>query len=256
MAGFKIIKPLVVDIFNNKLRRAVSDEVLAMSDIPIPTPILKVKPLDLGLLYTPLLLGVSVQEDIRYQDATLEPQFWFFKLRPRGTRRQYDVLNDVNYTRRVTAKWVHPTDVARGGKMEGNELGSTYSYWGESLRPHNTEFNLEPMTVLRGFNYQAISFDPFQFFSYKGNPLNPVDLPLNQVDVKASGISGGYKKKRRTVWGYFCISILDTTPGVGYRRRIFGPPSQVFTIKPYIKNSKIEGLLINLSIGNNKRNLI
>lgn len=242
-----IKKPLVVGT-DNKPKQLQPGEYLIRENIRIPQIRVKVKTFDQTLKYTPIAVSASFQFDETYRN--FDPQVWFFKLRRKGRKRQYD--NDLlaNRTRKVPEKWVHPTDVARGGKMQ---IPDGYAFWGESLYTHKTEW----VWAVERFQWQNINFDPFEYFSFVGARLTPGDLPVDFLKINPSGVSGGRKKKARTVLGYFCMSIQDMhDPDVSVKNtRIFGPPSELLTIRPLVSTGSVVGLQVMLSTRSVKRNI-
>ncbi len=246
-SGVTFRKPLVIGS-NNKPEALQSGEYIRPIHVRIPQLIVRVGRIDPALKSTPVSVMASPQFDKTYKE--FNPQIWFFKLRRKGRRRQYD--NDIldNRTRKVSEKWVHPTDIARGGKMG---IPTGYAYWGESLYTHHTEW---PFTAVR-HTYQLLStFDAFEYFSYAGSRLTMGDLPGEFAKISPSGVAGGRKKKARTVWGYFCIVIDDYNDPdfASTKSKIFGPPSQVFSIRPRVHNGQVQALQIMLTTHSVKRN--
>lgn len=201
--------------------------------IKIPQPIIKISRFDMGLGYNRIRMSTLPNQDYRYLDNS--PQLWFFRLRRKKTRRQYDPQLLGNETRAVSSKWVHPTDYKRGGKMRTGPLFN-YAYFGESEREHQTEWALSTFIGDRDYAGQNISFNPIKYFSNNGSELLYADFPVPVTQIRAGSRGGGRKKMARTILGYFCIVIKDPTdpdPLVnGYK--LFGPPSEIISMSPLV----------------------
>lgn len=248
----KIVRPLIIGT-NNKPKQMEDGEWPHIGQVFIPKPILRPKRLDLSLKYSPLQVSIEPTHNNAY--LRLNPRLWFFRLRRAKTKRQFDPLLAGKYTRKVMAKWVHPHNHASlGSDFQGN--GFIFQYRGLTQWDLKTEWDA---TTIIPYQYSDINFNPLQFYKIHGmlGQINPADLPTSEDKIKVTGVPGGMRKKAKVIYGFFRIVVddyFDLNQDVT-KNIIFGPPSEIFTLRPMVINGKCEGIQITLGTGNIKRSL-
>ncbi len=247
-------KPLVVGT-NNKPEQLQTGDLIHPGIIQIPTPKIKIGH-SASVIQPSVYLGYHRQRDETFRNYNAS--YWFFRYRSRRRKKQWDDALVNNETKNVKAGWVHPTDLNRLGKSQGNRV-SNFLYWGETAPGYevHTEFPLPALpTNLYGI-YSPIAFDCLEWFSFKSARVLTSDFPLSSASqFRPSGTPGGKKKNSRTVSGYFRIVIddpLDTTNT--FKNKLFGPPSDIMTLKPIISSTLVTGISISLVTRGVKRNI-
>lgn len=203
--------------------------------LQIPQPILKIGKRAIGTPYNTIQVGYLPQQDVRF--LQYNPSIWFFRLKRSGRRRKLDDGTGLKRYVPVRAKWSHPIDVSQLGSFNiySGGSGSNPVYRGETEWDLHTEF---PMTVTYPYQYQQVAFNPMEFYVKGGAVLTAAGMPDIPSKIKASGFGMGTKHKKKRIYGYFCVAIdhpvqpsTGTSPNNG-NVKIFGPPSQLFTMYP------------------------
>lgn len=245
---YSVKKPLVIGV-DNKVRVLADDEYLDRTHVQIPQPILRVGQFNPVIGYNPLHVSIEPTHDLSYKQ--LNPRLWFFRLRRSSRKRYYDPLRNDRVTKRVPQKWVHPTNHGSTGIRfsSGEEI---LQYAGLTKWPLETEWEISAMA---SYKYLPISFNPLQFYRGDGtNHLQVSDLPIVAGGIKVAGIRGGSSRKAKIVYGLFRVVIDDyTDPQQDANKTVlFGPPSELFTLRPLISDRKCTGIQITLAVGNIK----
>lgn len=242
---------LAIDITN--IGTAVTDlTILVNRKIIIPQPLIRILKFDTEAKRNKVEVSYLPSSDLKWLDNS--PQVWFFRYRRRKRVRMHDPGGpEEHFWKNRPAKFVHPTDKNRLGKMMNYE-GGNFAYYGAAGRNILTEFDF---SKTRPYDYEPLEWSALEYYSLNSVQVTQGDFPCALTNLMPGG-NCSRKRMARTILGYFCFVIHDPNdpdPGTnGYR--LFGPPSFMVSLRPMFFQGQVQGITVNQNSLHTKRNLV